>query len=291
MSVDAISKYKFVPDNATDNAQAFMAMYFDLAALEAARKPMPCVKFAEGRYNYSGAPNFALNNLDIRGEGQVEFVNTGNDVGFVLDGNSKGPIGGGKFNLNVEDIRFVPSAVGTDTLVIKSIHHSRFRVKAYGAGNPRNGVPNKAVAVYWNVCTQFDNLTISPFDVATSAGPVNNYNNCIGLWLDRVTVPSDLQTSDCIFWNAIIESCRVGAYLQDAGGCKLYGGTIEGCSDTGMHIETGGQNKAWGLWFEGNSNYDVSFGAGAHNNVLDTTHPSALKIKNNASWFSGNSVS
>jgi hypothetical protein len=66
----------------------------------------------------------------MRGEGQVEFIYTGRGQGFVFDG------GGSKFNLLVDGIRFAPSPNGTDTLVLKAIHHSLFRVKAYGAGPP-----------------------------------------------------------------------------------------------------------------------------------------------------------
>jgi hypothetical protein len=84
-----------------------------------------------------------------------------------------------KFNLLVDGIRFVPSHNGTDTLVLKAIHHSLFRVKAYGAGPPINGVRNKAVGLYLCVCTRFDDLTVTPFDGQSLDWPQALYEQCI----------------------------------------------------------------------------------------------------------------
>jgi hypothetical protein len=265
MSLNAVDIFKLDPTGINDNAAAIGGMMTDLAG----RRFMPQVRFPEGRYNFSSVPNLALKNLDFRGEGLVEFVHTGSGNAFTFDGNSKGPNGGGLFNLTVDNIRFRPGPETHDTLTVNSIHHSVFRVKALGAP-----AGNKALALYWCVCSDFY-YTNSPFD-----DRMPDMNDCIGLWIDRALGPQgqSWQTTDCAFYSPIIESVRIGAYLQDAGGCKFDQGTIEGCTDTGLHVEGGGQNRASGTWFEGNKNWDISFGSGAKDNKFDVSHPSRLKV-------------
>lgn len=274
MAIDAVSKYGFDPNGMNDNTAAAQAMMVDLAS----QKYMPQVRFVNGRYIFSSCPNLALKNLDLRGEGLVEFVHTGAGNAFTFDGNSKGPGGGGLFNLTVDNIRFRPGVSTYDTLTLNSIHHSDFNIKVLGAPSG-----HKALAVYWNVCTNFY-YTCSGFDDRDPA-----MADCFGVWLDKVTAPADWQATDCVFYSPIIESVRIGMNYQDAGGIKLIGGTIEGCSDTGVHIETGGQNRAYGTWFEGNKNNDVSFGPGAKDNCFDVDHPSGLKVSG-GNFFSNNTV-
>ena len=285
MSFNVVDRYHCDPTGATDNAQPFAAMVNEIAGLAGGGpkpKPLPRLVFPEGQYGYTAMPNLAFNNLEIVGEGQVELHYDGVGDALTFDGNSMGAMGGGVFNMHVAGIRVVPTSVARDGIVIKSVHHSMFsRLKCYGAGAPRNGVPNKAISVYWNVCTEFDTMTVSPFDTATGLGGGGSMD-CVGLWLDTVTQPANWQTTDCIFRNAVIEACRIGIQLQDAGGTLFSGGTAEGPSDTGIYVVKGGQNRSWGLWVEGNKNYDIWFGAGAKSNDFNLSHPSSLKVKNDA---------
>jgi hypothetical protein len=174
--------------------------------------------------------------------------------------------------------------------VLKAIHHSLFRVKAYGAGPPINGVRNKAVGLYFCVCTRFDDLTITPFDGQSLDWPQGFYEQCIGLWLDMLPGAGAGPTCDCQFNNPVIEVCAIGGYIQSGVGNQFFGGTIEQCTDTGLNIQDGESNRAWALWLEGNKNYDVVLGPKARGTNLITKHPSALKMQNNATWWAGNSV-
>jgi hypothetical protein len=279
MSINVVDRYAFDPTGAKDNAPAFNTMAGEIRALTG--KPLPRIIFPEGIYSYSGCPNLAFHNLEIVADGQVELHYTGTGDALTFDGEATGPNGGGKFNMYVDGLRVVPSAATRDTIVIKSAHHSYFRVKAYGAGAPHNNVPNKAISAYWCVCTEFYMPTVTPFDTSFGTGGGGSYD-CIGLWLDTVTAPAMRQTTDCMFRDAIIEGCRIGIQLTDAGGCLFSGGTSEGHSDTGIYIVNGGQNRSWGLWLENNKNNDVWFGANAKDNDLDVSHPSRLKIRNDA---------
>jgi parallel beta-helix repeat protein len=231
----------------------------------------------EGLYQYSNCPNLAFSNLELVGDGHVELHYTGDGDALTFDGDSTA---GGKFNMFVEGLRIVPTPSAKNGLVIKAIHHSLFhKVRVYGAGAPvAGGIPNHAIGMYWCVATELNNFSVCQFDSVFGLGGAGSYD-CIGLWLDKVTQPADWQTTDCRFLNPIIENCRIGIYLNDAGGCMFSGGTVESCTDTGINMSTGGQNRSWGTWVEGNKNYDVVFGSGAKDNRFDLSHPSALKVK------------
>jgi hypothetical protein len=247
----------------------------DLRGYVEARKPLPKVIFPEGVYNFSTWPNLAIPSLRIVGDGEVYLCHTGSGPAMVLDGDSTGPYGGGKFNLELDRLNLVPGPGTTDSLSLYSIHHSYVRMRVLGAG-----LGCKAVAMYWCVLTELYNYSISPFDALSS--PIGGGNmDCIGLWLDKVTTPSDWQTTACRFTNPIIESVRTGIHIEDAGGIQFTGGTVEGCTGDGFVIKTGGNNQTWNLWFEGNAGYDVIFGIDSHDNRLVVTNPNA-KVRNDA---------
>jgi hypothetical protein len=278
--MNIIDQYKFDPSGATDNAGQFAQMAADIAALPGT-KVKPRYVFPEGVYRSTAIPNLAFNNLELVGEGQCEWHYDGTGDAVTFDGNSAG---GGVFNMFVDGIRVVPTAAARDTVVIRAVHHSSFRIKAYGAGAPRGGARNRAVALFWCVKTAFYDLSISPFDVTTGGGSGGSFD-CIGLWLDKVTQPADWQTTVCKFYDPVIENTNIGAWLMDAGGCLFSGGTIESSTDTGLKIDKGGQNRSWGLWLENNKNWDVVFGSGAKSNNFETSHPSSLKVSGASFWL------
>ena len=280
MAINVVDQYGFDPTGATDNAAKFDALVADIQG-RMNKRSLPRFVFPEGQYQYSACPNLAFHNLEIAAEGQVEWHYTGTGDALTIDGDSTGPGGGGRFNMRVDGIRVVPTSAARDTVVIRAVHHSYFRIRAYGAGAPRGAMPCKAISTYWCVCTEFDNPTVSPFDAMFGMSGGGSYD-CVGLWLDTVTVPAAWQTTCCRFTNPIIESVRTGIQIQNAGGCMFSGGTVESCTDTGINIVTGGQNRAWGLWLEGNKNHDVVFGPGAKANDFNVSHPSNLKVQNNA---------
>jgi hypothetical protein len=280
MAINVVDQYGFDPTGAADNAAQFTAMVADISN-RLNRRSMPRFVFPEGQYQYSACPNLAFHNLEIAGEGQCEWHYTGSGTALTFDGISTGPGGGGKFNMWVDGIRVVPTDAAADTVVINSVHHSYFRIRAYGAGAPRGGNPCKAIALYWCVCTELQNPTVTAFDAGYGMCGGGSYD-CVGIWLDHVTQPSVWQTTDCRFLNPIIEGVRVGIQLQDAGGCMFSGGTVESCTDTGINMVAGGQNRAWGLWLENNTNHDIVFGSGAKNNDFAVSHPSPLHVQNNA---------
>jgi hypothetical protein len=277
MGVNVVDQYGFDPSGATDNAAKFTALVADITG-RLNRRSLPRLRFPEGQYSYSACPNLAFHNLEIAAEGQVELIYTGQGDALTFDGNAPS---GGVFNMWVDGLRVVPTAAARDTIVIKAVHHSSFRIKAYGAGAPRGPSPCKAVSVYWCVKTVFHDLSVSPFDATYGMSGGGSYD-CVGLWLDKVTVPNNWQTTDCRVLDAAIENCRIGIQLQDAGGCMFTGGTVESCTDTGINVVTGGQNRAWGTWVENNKNHDVVFGSGAKDNEFLLSHPSGLKVLNNA---------
>ncbi|MGB8633160.1 MAG: hypothetical protein WCD69_27940, partial [Xanthobacteraceae bacterium] len=60
-----------------------------------------------------------------------------------------------------------------------------------------------------------------------------------------------------------------GILIQNGGMNDIWGGSSEG-NGVGYMIVTGGANVAHAVDFESNSNQDIIFESGAHNNALDT---------------------
>ena len=267
MSWNVIDKYNFDPSGETDNAPLLARLCNDLMALAINRKPIPRVVWPEGLYAYSKAPNFAINNLEMCAEGQVELCYTGSDDALTFYGADGTPTGGGKVNIMFDGFRIVPTLKARNCLVLNSIHHSHFRVRVYGAGAARG--PNMGIAVRLDycVCTNFPDLSVSPFDTAFGGVAPGGTLNCYGVWIDKVTQPQNWQTTDCTFERPIIENITTGVYIADGGFNDFKNGTIENCG-TGVIVSVGGNNRFRLIDMEGNKLNDIVFQGGAHENLV-----------------------
>jgi hypothetical protein len=283
MSWNVVEKFSFDPTGGSDNADELATLAEDLREYKAANRPLPRVVFPEGVYNFSTWPNLAINGLECVGEGNVLLRHTGSGPAITFDGVSTGPGGGGQFNMLIDNFYIMPNGNTTDTFILNSIHHSLVRVHALGVGVPGS----KAISMYWCVLTELNNCSVTPHDDKVF-GPGGSYD-CIGLWLDKVTQPSHWQTTACRFVNPILENLRIGAWLEDAGGCQFTGGAIEYCTERGIVIRTGGNNQTRNLWLEGNNERDIWFKYDTHDNRFEVTNGNA-HVQNDAILGGNNRV-
>jgi hypothetical protein len=289
MALNVVDTFKFDPTDKTDNASQFVALQASLKDKVANKKPLPRVVFPEGIYKYTGAPNLAVPNLEIEGDGYVELHYTGTGDALTFDG------GVGVMNMRVDNLHVVPTDAAKDSLVLKGIHHSYFRVRCHGAGAPRNGVRNNAASLLFCVCTRLEDYSCTTFDYINSisgGGSVinggKNYD-CTGLFLgDELALGGMQATTKCEFVNPVIELCTTGMYFKNAAGNTILDGTIEYCN-IAIQLEEGAHNRSFGLWMEGNAAYDVWFGSKTSDNKLSIV-PGGLKVKNDANFWSGNSA-
>lgn len=271
MSINAVDIYKFDPTGMEDNSIPFSNLITDQMNCIADKKPLPKIIFPEGVYKYLVAPTLTIPNMDWEADGYVELFYTGVGNALTFDG---GP--NGIFNIRFDGFRLVPNPYSADTLVLTGVHHSHFRTRILGAGSGTQvtgGAPIQTACLRasWCVCTEFEDLTITPADVqyVIAKGSIQMPggafpSNVTGVWLDQV---NKLQTTDCTFSRPILEGLNVGININNAGNCGFEHGTIEN-GYTGIVISTGGYNSFRFIDMEGNSNKDVILYGNAHNNLF-----------------------
>jgi hypothetical protein len=295
---DARAKYNLDNTGVADNAAALLALRNDLAAIELSswqtgtQPTMPMVVFDPGIYRFTSWPNFALNNLNMVGLGHCQLwyaANPGTNVwgtAVTFDGTVATGVtdpANGKFNMRFEGFEIVPVSTALDGLVLEAIHHSYFRVRVLGAGAPRSGVRNSCVKLKFCVCTHFDDLSITAFDIAMSnvvvPGGVGSLD-AYGVFIDQGGIPSGQMTGNCTFARPIIEGLYDGVVLNftSSGGCHFYNGTIEACANRGIWIQAGCSSNVFSrIDMEGNGTNAVC-DSGSHDNQFLYTSGSVLNL-------------
>lgn len=237
-----VSHFGAVPDTGADRS----------AALQAARDYIQAqllpswLGFKNGRYTYSVAQNWAINDAHIAFEGEVRLRYTGTGAAVMLDGqNNGGNIYRLKFGWGNGPIIEAPTTAG-DGVYLTSVHHSKIGAVVVGAGATFAGLRIK-----FAVCTQFDIQVSKNPDGAWYSGTAPQY----GVYATELN-PGEL-CSYCTFTAPILEHLPVGMYMDHAFGNYIYGGTMEGCGTGQFMTINAFNNKTCYVDYEVNTDHDV----------------------------------
>lgn len=231
----------------------------DTAAMQAARNfiaaqsQTPKLVFPSGIYKYNNSPNWAIQDAEIIANGEVRLRYTGTDNAVVIDADGAGAVvvtAGLCYNVRMTHFIVEAPATAKNGVYVRSIHHSNLGFDVRGAGATYSGI-----RVEFAVCTIFEKPTVS----------INKENWYLGakpqdgLYLTRRNVAEEC--SYCTFSNPILEATNTGAVLEWALGNTFIGGTMEGCTNTGVSILTNSRlNKFFNVDFEFNTVVDIYCG-------------------------------
>lgn len=236
-----VQNFGIMGDGVRDNTSRMAALRSWLLAKTASGNTVKVV-WPAGRYVYSQSPNWAINGLVMEAAGEVWMIHTGSGEAMLFDGSY---VGGGVRGILIEgDFRVYPNAGSTQGVLIQYCHASDIRITSRGAGTGY-----QAIFISSCVCTVFR--------LRASANDGGWYNTPTMALFVTQSEPG-LQTSYCLFLNAVLEGSPIAARLDGAMGNTFIGGTMEATSNIGLHM-TGNaiQNKFYTIDFEENANYDV----------------------------------
>jgi hypothetical protein len=227
----------------------------DTAAITAARdyiaaSPYIELVFPAGTYSYSVSPNWAIQDAVISSSGRVILNYTGTGKAVIIDADAPGAVvatPGLCYNVTMGYFLVQAPAAATDGIYIESIHHSDLGFKMLGgctAGNAFN--------IGFSVVTVFRSPTVS-----VNVGGWFGGNKPLKAMLLRERGAGETPSYN-LFENPILEGTVIGCDIEESLGCIFLGGTMEGCSDTGLILRAGAtENKIIGTDFEVNTAADI----------------------------------
>lgn len=231
--------------------------YLAAARTYAGTLSQPCeIVFPAGKYTTSVSPNWALNNLCLRTEGEVVWNYTGTGNCFIVDCGAYPASGVANMYIGRFTIQGTSSAL--NGAYFRGVHHSYIEgPNIRGCGTSYSGILSEFCVV-----TQWNKPTVSNNEGSFgSAAPAN------GMKLD--VRDSSEKTSYCTITNPIFEGLAVGCYLAGSTGNIFLGGTMEGCTSQGLLLgATAVRNMVFGTDFEVNTQ-DI-YCAGADNTFYDS---------------------
>jgi hypothetical protein len=201
--------------------------------------------FPAGVYTYSVSPNWAIDNATIEADGEVRLRCTGTGNGVIIDAGAAG------FCWNLRMGRFIVEvpAGASNGVYIRSVHHSKLGFAMRGGATAGAGI-----SVEFAVCTVFDQpeVSINPEGAWYGANKPQ-----IGLLLNRRGSGADY-CAYCTFDTPIMEGTIYGGFFDYAVGNMIVGGTMEGCTETGIHLTANSWlNKFYNCDFEANTTHDL----------------------------------
>lgn len=212
------------------------------ADMNSSPTPMRLV-FPAGVYEYTISPNWAKQDCDIVGEGEVRFRYGGTGNAFVLDA---GPLVSDLvYNMAVGPFIIESTAGALDGAFIRSIHHSDIDLTVRGAGSTSAGI-----RINFAVCTLFK-LTCSVNQEGWYLGAKPQY----GVVMDIRNASE--QTAYCTFLNPIMEGPTDGIRMPGALGNTFIGGTSEACTNGIIIGPNSYANKFYGIDLEANTTIDI----------------------------------
>jgi hypothetical protein len=212
----SVKDFGAVGDGVTDDTNAFAKAYATSLWNE----------IPPGTYKVSTLPNYNQAGTRIIGKGQVVINYTGSGQGLICDAGSTTQQA---MNIYIDNLTINGTAVATDGIFIRSIHHSIFR-------NIRiRNFPVAGLRVQFAVCDTFDNWVISNHSGELPTGTIPTQ---YGMYLDH-RVSDNGGTDRCTFINPVVEdSTTVGIFLtNNSNQNNFIGGTVETCL-AGVHIDS-----------------------------------------------------
>jgi len=261
------SVFDFMTDAQIADVQAGTALLDLSTPLQAARDWIAVnatrrkLVFPSGIYAYSVSPNWAINDAEIRSQGEVRLRYTGTGEAVIIDA------GGASSNniYNMEMGYFIVEAPATalDGVFVRGIHHSHLGFNVRGAG-----VASAGILVKFAVVTEFDRPTVSVNENGWYLGA----KPAIGISLAIRNAGETV--SYCSFHNPIAEGPPIGIQLAGTLGNSFFSGTSEGCATYGVFAASSSINdKFYGTDFEANTGADVYCqGTGLTLNAVESTN-------------------
>lgn len=245
--INVVNDYDLVGDGTTDNTAGLAALATDIAALAAAGDPLPTIVFPAGVYAFATWPDLAFRWVKIVALGDVTLRSTGASHGVVFDGTGKSP---SVRNLVFDGFKIeVPSDAG-DACQFIACHETYINVNIRGAGTTAAGL-----RLQFSVCPTI-HIKCSVNDGGWYNDGSGSAKPAYGLYLDRTSGAE--HTIGASIMTPIIEGTGIGVYMDYASNNKIFGGTLEACTDTGLHLTANSQsNEIQGVAYESNTNYDV----------------------------------
>lgn len=265
---DVVSILDFIPVNLhagirDGSGSTDLQTYLAAARTYAGTLSQPCeIVFPSGKYTTSVSPNWALNNLSLRTEGDVYWNYTGTGNCFIVDGGASPATG--VLNMNIGRFRIIGTSSSLHGAYFRSILHSTIEgPTVHGCGTTSDGIRTEfCVLSLWNRPT-----------VSNNEGSFGSAAPAVGLRVTQRSASS--QTAYCTFVNPIMEGLAVGARFDDSIGNTVLGGAFEGCSSQGLLLGTTAvYNKFFGVAHESNTQ-DI-YCAGDHNSFIDCDTHTAI---------------
>ncbi len=232
-----IDQFAVVGQTNWDDAMAAARAYMDSS-------PTPTrLVFPAGIYEYTVSPNWAKQDCDVVGEGEVRFRYSGTGNAFILDA---GPLPADLvYNMDVGPFIIEAPASALDGVFIRSIHHSDLDFTVRGAG-----VSSAGTRINFAVCNTLK-LTCSVNQEGWYLGAQPQY----GIVMDIRGAAE--QTAYNTFLNPIIEGVTDGIRMPGALGNSIFGGTSEACTNGVIIGPLSYANKFYGIDLEANLTVDV----------------------------------
>jgi hypothetical protein len=202
------------------------------------QNPSIGLTFPSGTYKYSTSPNWAIPNAVIQAVGEVILKYTGIGDCVIFDAGASSQVNNVKF---LGNFIIQGGSSSHNGIYLRAVHHSKIEARIQGCGTSYAGLRTE-----FSVCTEF-NVVVSGNELLS---PVPTY----GYYLTERNAGE--KTSDCAFYNPIIESVTShGIYLVSAIKNMFYGGTSEGNTGYGTYIvdSNSSLNTFIGLDYEANT--------------------------------------
>jgi hypothetical protein len=253
----------------------------DTVAIQAARdylysQTTPSILiFPAGIYKYSVSPNWNIQNCQVVAEGTVRLRYTGTGNAFEVIDTS----GTGLYNQQFGRFIIEATSSAQNGVYIKNSNHSTFDFNVRGCGAAYAGL-----RIDFAVCSYFPNFTCSNNENGGTQGWYLSAKPKYGIYIYSISGGISEPTSYCTFINPVVEGVEIGAVFNHSLGNMLIGGTLEGCTDTGI-IFSGARsikNVIMHTDFEANTNFDIDC-YGLYNSFIKCDTQKIVIMRSNSS--------
>jgi hypothetical protein len=244
--VVSVKDFGAAGDGTTDDTAALQAAR-DYAATASASGNVVEITFPAGRYKYTTSPNWAINRLHMRADGEVWLLGSSGPA-FLLDG---GASGDGKYGIKIKGdfLIYAIGASSTHGVYVRAISKSDIEFNVRGANSAYSGF-----YMEWGVSN-----TIRLLAGVNEGGWYPGSVPARALSLAQRGVGE--QSSYNAFINCELSGCPIGAYLDGALGNSFISGAIQANTNYGAQLTANAwANKFIGTDFEVNTTADILCG-------------------------------